>query len=67
MGLRLGPTAACTGFRAQPRVERLARLCTVTGGAPTPRWKGQRQRWIRSHWKGPDIVVVIEREYEIRE
>jgi hypothetical protein len=30
-----------------------------------PSWKDQRPRWIRPHWKGPDLAVIIEREYQM--
>ena len=34
---------------------------------PAKRWKDQRPRWIRPHWKGPDMAAVIERSYRLRE
>jgi len=33
---------------------------------PNPDWKEQHLRWIEPYWKGPDIGVVIEREYRMR-
>ncbi|MBN2494713.1 MAG: hypothetical protein JXR96_09005 [Deltaproteobacteria bacterium] len=29
-------------------------------------WKDQRPRWIKPHWKGPEIAVVLERAYRMR-
>jgi hypothetical protein len=28
-------------------------------------WKEQRLRWIKPHWKGPDMAAVIERAYKL--
>ena len=29
-------------------------------------YKDQRPRWIRPHWKGPDIATIIERQYRLK-
>ncbi len=29
-------------------------------------WKDQRPRWIRPHWKGPDIATIIEHQYRLK-
>jgi len=31
----------------------------------TPKYKDQRPRWIEPYWKGPDLALVIEREYQL--
>lgn len=31
-----------------------------------PSWQDQRLRWIEPFWKGPDIAVVIEKEYRMK-
>ena len=33
---------------------------------PNPIWKDQRMRWIEPYLKGPEMTVIIEREYELR-
>ncbi len=32
---------------------------------PPKSWKDQRLRWIKPHWKGPDLGAVIERAYQL--
>jgi len=34
---------------------------------PNPSWKDQRLRWIEPYWKGPELAVVLEREYSLKE
>ena len=31
-----------------------------------PDWKDQSLRWIRPYWKGPEMAMVIEREYRLK-
>ena len=33
---------------------------------PGPTWKDQRLRWIEPYWKGPDMGMIIERDYRLR-
>ena len=33
---------------------------------PPASWEDQRIRWIKPHWKGPDIAAVIERTYKLK-
>ena len=33
---------------------------------PNPGWADQRLRWIEPYWKGPEMAVVIEREYQLK-
>jgi hypothetical protein len=33
---------------------------------PPGNWKDQRMRWIRPHWKGPDMAAIIERTYKLK-
>jgi hypothetical protein len=32
---------------------------------PARSWKDQRMRWIKPHWKGPDIAALIEKTYRL--
>lgn len=29
-------------------------------------WADQRLRWIEPHWKGPDMGMIIERDYRLK-
>ena len=29
-------------------------------------WKDQRLRWIKPHWKGPDMATIVERQYRLK-
>jgi hypothetical protein len=33
---------------------------------PAQGWKDQRLRWIEPYWKGPDLGMIIERDYRLR-
>ena len=33
---------------------------------PAPNWKEQALRWIEPYWKGPDLAMIIEREYRMK-
>jgi hypothetical protein len=33
---------------------------------PASQWTDQRMRWIKPHWKGPDMAAVIERAYRLK-
>ncbi len=32
---------------------------------PARSWKDRRNRWIKPHWKGPDVAAIIERTYRL--
>lgn len=29
-------------------------------------WRDQRLRWIEPYWKGPDLAVIVEKEYKLK-
>jgi hypothetical protein len=33
---------------------------------PAPNWREQALRWIEPYWKGPDLAMIIEREYRMK-
>lgn len=33
---------------------------------PAPNWKDQGLRWIEPYWKGPDLAMILEREYQMK-